>query len=458
MRVEEATVSGRSVVVQTTGARYTFDTERNTIRAEQLLEKPREVAVWTSSLPLGGLQVLSRNPKECVLANDRVTFGVQCDSLVMIVPHQELALSLDSKMGGEWNRLSHGNLLVMDRWGGFAATPDIPPGTGRLARVDVGVMAGRPAKGEMDFAGIDGSSMFVSQVSPGWQATWHLSPGERLAISTFPPKPYPWKESFRSSLCLHELAYGTQQFAEREGITDIMIFWDAFQRTWAFSWGREHVPAMAKSVLAEHIAAAKQRGMAPIVYMSPWFCYSRDPQEFAREVRRMRDEYDFGGVYFDGLPTDDWLATYEEMRLTREALPDGKIVVHNTYPVPMLNQDIEQPAVAAYADVVWTGECIAGEDADWPYARYMVSNFRKSNTVGILNNPGEYWRIPDRLTQELLLLKYDGRPTYRHYPAELGAVFEALHQLWQEKGAEPDFYERYYLPRWRELTKGLVPE
>ena len=64
MRVEDAQGSPGRIVVQTTGAIYTFDLGKDTVAAEQRLEARREVALWSSSLPLAGLEVLSRTPRE----------------------------------------------------------------------------------------------------------------------------------------------------------------------------------------------------------------------------------------------------------------------------------------------------------------------------------------------------------------------------------------------------------
>jgi hypothetical protein len=458
MRVEGVQTRGRTIEVRTTGVLYTFDTEGNTIAARQLLEQPRDVAVWRSSLPLAGLQVLRQTPTECVLANDRATFGVQCDGLVMIVPHAEATFTCQSKLAGDWNRLYYGNLLVIDAYGGLSATPDIPPGTGRQPRVDIGEWtAGRVFPGSIDFAGVNADSTFISKAAAGFEVSWHLTPGERLGISVFPPKPYPWKESFRSSWILTNRGDDIKEYPGQAATRDMIVLWDFLQRTWAMSWGREHV-AYDDADLTKHTRAIQQAGIRALIYMSPWFYYSRDPDEFAGEVRRLRDRYGFSGVYYDGLPADDWVAAYEIMRLTREAYPSGTIILHNTYPPPLLNQDIELPAISSYADVDYTGELITGRGVDWPYARYMVSNYRKGNTVGVLVGGEDTWQGLTRLQQELVLLRYNARHQYRAYPEEYRRILEDLKQLWEERGSDPEFYEKYYLPRWHELTKGMLPD
>lgn len=138
MSIEKAEKNKDCLIVETTGARYEFDIVRNTISCGQRLEKQREVVEWKSSLPLANLSVLNKSKTECVIGDDHVTFGIQCDSLVMVVPHDELTLACTSRIGGKWNRLAEGHLFVVDDYGGFAVNPDIPAGSGRRVRIQVG--------------------------------------------------------------------------------------------------------------------------------------------------------------------------------------------------------------------------------------------------------------------------------------------------------------------------------
>ena len=154
MRVEEARREEDRIVVRTTGALYEFDLGLNQLSARQLLERERDVAQWRFSLSLAGMEILRQNDNECVLANDRVTIGVQCDSLVMIAPHQELILTLTSRIGGRWNRLACGHLIAIDDFGGMAVNLDIPLGSGQLPRCDAGVRPGRVVAGKLDFSGV----------------------------------------------------------------------------------------------------------------------------------------------------------------------------------------------------------------------------------------------------------------------------------------------------------------
>ena len=467
MRIEAVEADAKVIVVRTTGARYTLDLDASSLLAEQLLETHRPVAQWQSSLDLRGLEVLEQDSAKCLLANDRMTIGVQCDSLVMVVPHHELTLACTSRIGGKWNRLAHGHLLAMDDLGGFAVNPCIPLGTGRLARVDVDQMPSWLKPGSMDFSGRLNDVTFISSAEPGWTAKWHVSPGERIGISVFPPRPYPWAESFNKTFSLTHAHVSPDAYAKFGEYVDILILWEFVGRAWAMSWGREHV-VTDPDLLHRHLEAIHQAGMRGILYMSPWFYYSRDPEEFASEVRRLRDTYALDGVYYDGLPVMDWTVAYEEMRLSREALPDGLIILHHTFPTPLMEPSIELPAVASYADVSWMAELVYGVGRDWVYPKF-VAQYRKANCVGAMLH--DHWHWGSRVDKDLMMLRcngrasapsvpWDGSPedgTFGEWVKRYLPVVRDLHSLWEQHGGGPEFYKKHYLPKWEELTRGQLP-
>jgi hypothetical protein len=111
---------------------------------------------------------------------------------------------------------------------------------------------------------------------------------------------------------------------------------------------------------------------------------------------------------------------------------------------------LELPAISTYADATYMGELVYGSGRDWPYARFMAQ-YRKANCIGVAKS--DSWADTTWQERELTMLRYNGRGQYRLYPGEYFQVLRELQRLWQEKGGEPEFYERYYLPRWEELTQ-----
>ncbi|MCJ7823150.1 MAG: hypothetical protein MUQ26_08775, partial [Armatimonadetes bacterium] len=307
-----------------------------------------------------------------------------------------------------------------------------------------------------------------------WQVSYYLSPGERLGISVFPPRPFPWKESFESRFTIAHRGISPEIDKEWAKYGDVLILWNWTMRSWSFSWGREHVPYDLDDFRA-HVRAAKDAGMTPIMYASCHWYYSRDADEYAAELRRMKDLVDIEGVYYDGIPGQEWVVAYEEMRMTREIFRDGKIIVHatgnnyNGHP-PLLEPSIKIPAVETYSDATYTGELVNGEGRDWAYPKYIAAQYRLSNCIGVMKY--DKWDGLTPLQRDLMMLRHNGRACLLPVEWEgmtdegrLGylretylPILDELRRLWEEKGSEPDFYEKHYLPRAIELTRGLLPE
>jgi hypothetical protein len=473
MKVGKAETMNDSIVVETTGARYTFDLSKNIINTRQLLEKERNVSIWRISSSLKGLEILRKNDLECILANDQITFGIQCDGLMMVAPHTELVLECESRIGGKWNRLAAGHLFCVDDLGGFAVNPDIPFGSGRLARIDAGIRTGRVKDGELDFSGYVDNKTFISSANPGWKIKWNLSPGERIGISVFPSRPYPWKESFKSAFALSYQRDPVDKYKRlSENFCNHIVMWTFIERGWGTSYTNRFV-VRDDSVFSAHIKAIQSNGMTACPYMSPYFFHSRDPEIFASEVKRMRDSFGINGVYYDGIPSQEWVAAYEQMRLTREILKDGLIIFHNTGHAsngtpPLGEVSLKIPAVETYADITYSGELVFGTGADWVYPRYTQAQYRLSNCIGtmILHGSNAGWTGLDSYHLELILLKYNGRvgnlPGNEKMMAKMKAhyfpVLDGLKELWEEKGNEAGFYENLYLPEYNRLVMKYSPE
>ena len=217
---------------------------------------------------------------------------------------------------------------------------------------------------------------------------------------------------------------------------------------------------MTKQLTHDHIRAIHEAGSKAILYASPQWYYSRDAQEWADELRRLRDRYHIDGIYYDGIPSQEWIVAYEEMRLTREIFPDGPIIVHNTGQCyngnpPLGEPAIRIPAIETYATATYAGELVYGEGADWPFIQYSASQYRKANCIGVMK--GDAWEGVSDLEKAMTMLLHNGRGQYRKFPAEYFKALQELEQLWQEKGQSPDFYEDHYLPKVKELIEQGSP-
>ncbi|MFC1719111.1 chitobiase/beta-hexosaminidase C-terminal domain-containing protein, partial [Candidatus Poribacteria bacterium] len=465
IKIEEVIQEAGNAKVRTTGVLYTFDFSNNTITAEQLIDFPRTIAVWKSSLDLRNMEILISNDIECVLANDAMTIGIQCDGLMLISPHKELSMTCHSMIAGRWNRLEAGHLLVVDDFGGITVNPHVPLGSGRLARAEL-------VSRDIDFSEISGTTGnvdFLSDAKPGWEIMWTVNPGERLGTSVFPPRPFDWEKSFDMIWALTFQGLKTDVYSTIWKEVNVFLLWDFCMRGWGMSYGPKHIPK-DEVRLKEHIEAIKTRGDGAkiINYMSAYFWYTRDAEEYIGEVRRWKDTYGIDGVYSDGIPSQEWLVAYEEMRMLRELFPDGTLIIHTTGQTgnggpPLALPDIFCPFIDTYATATLRGEWVLWEQGEeWVYPRYISSQYRKANCIG--NQKGDRWcngetMIP-QVQQDLINLVYNGRARmrgpYNEEPKQFAEsylpVLRKLEALWREKGGEPYFYDRYYLPKAQEWT------
>ena len=105
------------------------------------------------------------------------------------------------------------------------------------------------------------------------------------------------------------------------------------------------------------------------------------------------------------------------------------------------------------ANVTYGGERVFGEGRDWVYPKYIPSQYRKANCVGVMKH--DKWEGLSSGQRNLMMLFHNGRATDRWF---YGEILDKLEKLWEEKGSEPDFYEKHWLPEVRRLTAGLLPE
>ncbi len=399
MEIKDVVSAGNKIIVSTDGAEYTFDKSDSTITARQLINGPREVFKAVSSKSLANLSVHSQTKNEAVLTTgtDGITIGVQMDGLALIANHgdEDLHMTYTSSIDGKWNRLSQGNLMAKDDIGGFTVNPHIPMGTGRLARYTAT---------DVDFDGRVNDTDFISSSKAGWKVEYDITAGEMLGMSVFPPREYDWAESFDSTYVNYY--YGGKSWrmaADKLNYgADVALLWDYTQRGWGMSWGGKYLPISEDRYISD-IAAAQSAGMKAIPYMSMYYWYNRDIDEYLTEVQRHRDTYGIEGVYTDGLPDKEWLEAYKGARGLRELFPDGTLIFHTTGQIgnggsPMAVPDISIPAIDAYASITLRGEGVSGVGEDWIYPGHMAYGYNTSNAIGLMK--GDAWRIDNETADE----------------------------------------------------------
>lgn len=116
------------------------------------------------------------------------------------------------------------------------------------------------------------------------------------------------------------------------------------------SWGPRHEP-YDDALLQAHVQAIHEAGSRAAIYASAQWYYSRDAVEFAAEIQRLRDQYGLDGIYYDGIPSQEWVVAYEQMWLTRELFPEGPVIVHNTGQADNGNPPLGEPSPRRYVRV-----------------------------------------------------------------------------------------------------------
>ena len=193
----EMTISNCSAArVTTTAAQYNFLPTDATIEAWQRIDFPRQVGTWNLSVSLAGLAVLSfkRGPRgHCVLGNAGISIGVQPDGVLVLVPQRDATVTLTNHIGGTFNRLSTGNLLSEDDFGGITVTPQIPLGSGRPARCSVltsnlSFVNDPGLKPTKTTPSLKFDNNYTHAETPNWKIQWALSSGEHGRLQAFFPQ------------------------------------------------------------------------------------------------------------------------------------------------------------------------------------------------------------------------------------------------------------------------------
>ncbi|MEM1054064.1 MAG: chitobiase/beta-hexosaminidase C-terminal domain-containing protein [Bacteroidota bacterium] len=444
MRIEDVREQDGVLSVEIVGVTFDLDRTAGTLTLRQRAPLARDLAV-VSGLDLSGLGVVTEADDVAVLVGSAITVGVQADGAVVLSPHGEMTATVESRIGGDFNRIAVGDLFSMDDWGGFTANVHVPLGTGRVPRL-AGV-------GGLPFQSIAPDDLDTpGAASPGWRARAQISPGERLFVSAFPSRGYEWEESFEFAWRLAGFGESAGDIIE-SGFTSDWLLWNIHERAWAMSFGpryelRDDVPFQG---YLNAVAAADGRWLA---YFSQWFYLSRDPQVFADEVRRWRDTYGMQGMYSDGLAQDDWLSAYIAARLLRgEVYPDGTVILHDSFPQSGVAAAAFRPFIYSYATATYMAEnAPVSAGAEWSWARYVTGQYGRSNAFGVTKGDG--WTGFEGIEKYLVALVWGGRgnPDVVGFNEVYLPILQELEALWETYGDEPNFFERVYHPEAQRLT------
>ena len=444
MEVEDVQTNSDIIEITVTGATAEFNKTEGTLIMNQRIDFER-VLVVLEDLPLNGLTVQSQTNNEVILLGADITIGVQMDGTVIMRPHSTIDPTIVNKIGGDFNRLNGGDLLSQDDFGGFTVNKYSPKGSGLIPTIS-------PVTPNLPFINFSGDDLTSTGAFEGeWIAETSILPGEILFVSAFPNKPYNWEKSFEHFWALNNFG-GSLDYNDPEYVDD-WVLWNFSERGWAMSFGeryelRDNIP------FQDHFDAVSAAGDKWSSYFSQWFYYSRDAEEWANEALRWKNEYGMGAIYSDGLAQDDFLSSYEAMRRLRgDVFPEGDILIHDSFPQSGVTAAAFRPFIYSYATSTYMGEnAQVAVGADWAWARYAMSQFRRSNAFGVIKGDG--WVGFEGVEKYLVGLVWGGRgiPDVSGFETQYLPILNQLKALWEDYGEDPFFFDRYYHPEAQTLT------
>jgi hypothetical protein len=360
MALDSTSEEKRGIRVVTTGAVYFFDRTKNQIECSQRIPNLRKVAV-ISGLSLQTVKLDGPLAEQCKLSAGKDSFVVSRDSLLRIGFAGPATIVLRGLYQPSCQQNVDNDFFLPDEQGGVAAC----------------LVLGKA----------------VMERSAGWAPGWRLryavsEPGE-LWVSVFPPRPFPWRQSYETML--HSFSCN-RPFPSDSDLADWRRYGSILTLhswVWKGKFGsqygveddesykaREFEPK-SQGELRRVIETAHRLNMKVIVYMSPYYAADPTPQgieDFVRRVRERIQQYGFDGVYFDGAAREVRPA-YEFVVRTRQALGNDAVLHLHLTGVPSL----VCPFIDCHADYILRGEHLGLSEE---YARWFVSGYQLSNSIG----------------------------------------------------------------------------
>jgi len=426
MKLESIEHTDRGLTAITTGARYELDAEARTLVCYQRIPQERKVVTFSFDPPLAPLRmppkILTRmepifyDEDWGALVGEDVGLSINGDSLIVLGTNKPLTITATSHIAPRHYRLFNQNLLAIDEQGGFCLYPEI--------RLEY----------EAEPSRFTGEPEDTSE--PGWQATLQVGPCQRVALGVFPPKSFPWEQSFRDRI-VHSNRYPADEairsWSQR---CNILVL---HQNIYEGGSSRGPYVTEDEGEFRRVISTAHECGMQVAPYFNPGAYHDQDADHMLDLILDFRERYGFDGCYFDGLYRgDQWIKSYIFIRTVRLFLGDKVIYTHCTLNPPANATSIYCPFIDAYSDFILRGEGQTIGGPDDPYLRYVVGTYNISNSIATLKGD----KMQDATEQEKLqaMLDLHGRARWP-YPGkeERDRLFlewyfptiDGLYQQWQ---------------------------
>ena len=399
MGIESVRVQEGNFEILTPGAQVTLHAD-GVLNVRQRIGAERELLSCRLPEHLSPWRLALWTPFRCVLEGNGLELTIQGDSVLIFSPQQHLRFTFEGHFKPHYAQEVRGNRLLLDPSGGCGFF-GIPP---RVTEVE-------------------------NLGQERWNLTAHLARFDELWVSICPPRPLD-QEKFYQSIAHEggsEVPYPSNDII-RSAASHCQIFtihdsWTVDAPEWAENpppglgggnythpkpWETDHHVPADPDEFARVQNEVRRLGMKFVVYFSPYF--SSAPDLFG-EMKRVLDEYQVDGLYFDGWygKRDDFRAGYYLMRRARAILGDRILYLHSSNE-PFGTCRVYLPFVYAYADFL-----LSGEDGRYgleleEFLRYTVSQYQISNSVGMWcyygswsDEPGYHHVVPSTEHIEMAL-------------------------------------------------------
>lgn len=400
MRILSSQLStdGTTFSLDTNAAHFELNASTGLLTGRQTLDGTRDRVSVQLPVPADPMRILTQDEDRVILTTDKFDISFQGDSMVVMALASGGHATVTRPFVGEFDKYQAGYMTSIDDIGGVAIFPGYQRGTGLT------------------------NSFVVSEGSgtPPASLTYAFAPGGKLAVAVFPPKPFDWEKSFDDQI-IHSDLYPTRAVLEDwSSIANVVILHENIWKGNAPKNYTDYEPDDANE-LRRVIDDAHGLGLHIAPYLSSDFYREQVGASFITEVQRLRDEYGFDSVYYDGVNAYDWEYSYEIMRQTRDLFPNGRVYLHMSYGTPFRkdNIDIYLPQLESLADYTLSGESVYMYEWTDPHLNYRARGYTLSNTIGTVKE--ERFTVGGQAptTEELLngLLDLNMRQRIVAYPS-----------------------------------------
>jgi len=336
-----------------------------------------------------------------ILDSNNVTISIGADSSMLIRLEEDANAVVTGEAVPEYHNFDAGIIFVSDYEKGLLFSPIYPTlnisGMPYARDLDIRDYAYgehcwdtyandyRDIEQELDDIGLKNWVLDPNFSSANWAVTYNFKKGDGFIASVFPPKSFDNNKyakervdlsdnlTINSSYKNSDYEYYIQNFKERNSILlfgcggyDYCVNENAPNDVWHRAIQGPYEVA-EPNALTRLVTQAHEQDVEVIVYMTPSYYYTSEPNAILENLAELVNTYNIDGVYFDGRYTNRPLKTLTLVRRARNLLQDKFYVQHSSHTCSLIyaSEHFRLPFYDAYADRIWLGEGVKKDWTQW---------------------------------------------------------------------------------------------